>query len=101
TATGVTGSATATVTVTQPHITSVTSSPVGLGEHSNGWYVTLDSPAPTGGLKVNLDSSNASQVRVAPDATTTPSGSTTITIPAGQTNSPSFVVSGVALTQDA
>jgi hypothetical protein len=100
-ATGLLGNTSPLVTVTQPHISNVTSAPVGARLHNTGWYVYLDSPAPIGGLQVNLASSNGDQVQVAPDAATRPSGSTTITIPAGQTNSSSFVVYGITSTLDA
>src|SRR2546430_10670280 len=59
--------------------------------HSTGWYVTLDSPAPTGGLTVNLVSSNPKQVEVP----------VSVTVPAGQMTSsyPGFTVTGRATTR--
>jgi len=83
-ATNFTSVTSGTVTVTQPTITLGASAPVGAGLHRD-FSLSLSDPAPTGGLVVNLFSSNTAVATVP----------TSITVPAGQ-SSLGYRLSGVS-----
>jgi hypothetical protein len=91
-ATGVTSGFSNTVTVGQPAITSITVGALGVGMHRTDSSIGLDSPAPPGGLLVNLLSSDPSKVQVP----------ARVTIPAGEQGLGSaFTMTGLATTIDA
>jgi hypothetical protein len=91
-ATGVTSGFSNTVTVSQPAISNISVGALGVGMHRIDNSISLDSPAPPGGLFVNLFSSDSSKVQV----------SASVTIPAGQQSlSSAFTMTGLATTTDA
>jgi hypothetical protein len=59
-------------------VASVSGPPYAYGANSTNWTVTIDSPAPSGGVVVNLQSTNTALVMVPP----------TVTVLAGQTSAP-------------
>ena len=79
----------AVVTVTPPGLVALAGGPVATHMHRDNIQLTLDSPAPTGGLTVNLKSLGA-QVGV-PDSVLVAAGS----------SSGSFAIQGLASTHDA
>jgi trimeric autotransporter adhesin len=84
-ASGLPTASSSTVNVTQPSVTSISGGTLAVGMQHN-FFVTLDSPAPSQGVVINLASSDSSLVSVPPS----------VTIAGGQASA-SFVVTGVAL----
>ena len=72
------------VTVTQPTISGLTSMGIGAGLQNNG-SITLDAPAPAGGLAVRLTMSESGRFLLAPNATTLGTDTLVVTIAAGTT----------------
>src|SRR5207253_8623937 len=70
-----------------PAINAVSSGEIGLGMQSSNWYVTLNSPAPPNGLKIDLQILNTDQDKVQIPLS--------VTVAAGQTSSPGFTVMGL------
>jgi hypothetical protein len=90
-ASGVASGSSNTVTVIQPAITSISVGALGVGMHRTDSSIGLDSPAPPGGLVVNLLSSDPTRVQVP----------ASVTIPAGQQGLGSaFTMTGLATTFD-
>jgi hypothetical protein len=56
---------------------------LGSGLQSGTWTVTLESPAPAGGLDVQISSAEPALLVVSPDHVTPGSGAITVTVPAG------------------
>jgi hypothetical protein len=80
-----------TVTVTLPHATFSSTSTLQVGAlmHRDFIGISLDSPAPQGGLTIAMTSSDPSKFTVPP----------TVTVPAGSTFT-SFTLTGIASTHD-
>jgi hypothetical protein len=84
------------VTVSAPALTvSVSSGTVGAGLQVLCCRVFLGAPAPSGGLNIQLQSSNPSTLLLAPDAATAGSGVLTLTVAAGNTISNFVVIQGL------
>src|SRR5260221_394010 len=63
------------VTVNQPAITGLSAGSVAAGMHRGGFGISLNSPAPAGGLLVNLASTD-STIATVPQSVTIPEGYT-------------------------
>src|SRR5260221_4646599 len=63
------------VTVNQPAITGLSAGSVAAGMHRGGFGISLDSPAPAGGLLINLASTD-STIATVPQSVTIPEGYT-------------------------
>jgi hypothetical protein len=87
----VTSAFSSTVSVSQPAINGLSIGALGVGMHRTDTYISLDSPAPSGGLVLNLTSSDPSKVQV--------QGSATVAAGSRGLNS-AFMVTGLATTID-
>ncbi len=91
-----TTAATVAVTVTAPALTlSPTVATVGAGLQELCCRVLLGAPAPAGGVQVQVLSSDAGTVLLAPDGATVGTSTLTLTIAAGNSASSFFVVQGL------
>jgi hypothetical protein len=74
--------------------TNVSGARVGSGLVAGVYSVTLDGPAPAGGVAVTITSADGTLLRVSPTATTAGASAITVTVPQGQTTA-YFCIQGV------
>ena len=90
------GSATANVTVTPPGSLTLSGAAAMVLSQTGNLTLTLSVPAPTGGLTVDLTSSDATKVAVLSPSVTVPAGATTATIPVDAVNVGSAAITASA-----